>query len=177
MSKGPKIIKHIEADGLPAYLRELAAAIESGSSEDFACIEDIEKFKIGGKLEFGKLKLKVKFKTSAECREEEVSEGADTTSDGKPKYSVLKKRMRASFNLILKTVHDGEMPPDQAVVSFLEDSALMVTYPGYGDEFYAHYTAVCDRFRSAYEAKNLEAMHEAVDELIHEKSRCHAKYD
>lgn len=177
MSKGPKIIKHIEKDDLPAFLRELADAVESGGSDEFACVDDMEKFKIGGKMEFGKIKIKAKFKTSAECREEELTEDSDTGSDGKPKYSVLKKRMRSSFKLLLKTIHDGEMPPEEAVTSFLEDSALMVTYPGYGDEFYAQYMEVCDRFRSAWEAKDLDALHEAVDALIHEKSRCHAKYD
>lgn len=183
MASGPKITKHIEADDLPAFLRELADAMEGGGSGEFDCMDDIERFKIGGKREFGKITIKAKFKTSSECRDEELAELAEaeprtgTIESAKPPYSALKKRMRSSFKLLLKTIHDNEMPPDEAVSSFLDDSALMVTYPGYGDEFYAQYTEVCDRFRTAYEARDIDAMHEAVDALIHEKSRCHAKYD
>lgn len=180
MPNGPKISRYIEPDELPAFLRELADAIENGGQGDLACIEDMAKFKIRGKAEFGQVKVKAKFKTSSECRDEAIAEEAEATGEAtvpKPKYSTLKKRMRSSFKLILKMVHDGEMPNDEAVKSFIEDSALMVTYPGYGDEFYDQYTVVCDRFEKAYEAKDMDAMHAAVDELIHEKSRCHAKYD
>jgi len=177
MARGPRILKYIEREELPAFFRELADAIESGGTDEYVCMDDIAKFKIGGKAEFGKVKLKAKFKTSDECVDETIRAEAGVDGIGKPRYADLKKRMRTSFKMLLKMIHDGQMPPAGAVESFLGDSALMVTYSGYGDEFYDRYTEVCEQFRTAYEAGDMDAMHTAIDALIHEKSRCHAKYD
>lgn len=178
MPSGTKISKYIELSELPSFLRDLADAIEQGGNTEFDCVDDLAKFKIKGSNDFGKLKLKASFKTNAECKGTEAIINEDgSVVPTKPKYKDLKKRMRASFNLLLKMIHDNEMPPDEAVQSFLDDSALMVTYPGYGDEYYDEYIKVCDTFRAAYEAKDLARMHEAIDALVHEKSRCHAKYD
>lgn len=178
MAQGSKISKHMEIEELPAFFRELADAIENGGEGEFACVDDMFKFKIKGNHEFGKIKIRAKFKTNMECQPPADLVAEDgTVTPAKPKYKDLKKRMRSSFNMLLKMIHDGEMPPDAAVVSFLEDSELMVSYPGYGDEFYESYTNACNDFKAAYEAKDMEKMHEAIDVLIHEKSRCHAKYD
>lgn len=177
MANRVKFNEYVDPQTLPDYLRELAQAIEQGGSERFDCVEDLQKFKLSGKIEFGKLKIKGKFKSATECASEEITEEAASIPEAKPKYDVLKKRMKSSFKLLLKTIHDEEMPPEEAVRSFLEDSELMVTYPGYGDEYYESYTNACQAFKTAYEAGDMEKMHEAIDVLIHEKSRCHAKYD
>jgi len=85
--------------------------------------------------------------------------------------------MRSTFKMLVNMIHDGTVPPREAVDSFLDDSALMITYPGYGDEFYESYATACAAFKTAYEAADIEKMHETIDVLVHEKSRCHAKYD
>lgn len=177
MANRTKFNEYIDPDTLPTFLREMADAIEQGGTERFECVDDLRKFKLEGKVEFGQMKIKGKFKSDKECASEEITREGESTAPAKPKYKDLKKRMRSSFKLLLKTIHDGVMPPEEAVVSFLEDSELMVSYPGYGDEFYASYTEACEAFKAAYEAKDLDKMHETIDVLIHEKSRCHAKYD
>lgn len=178
MAHGSSMKKYIEAKDLPAYFRALADAFEKGSNDEFDCIDDFKKFKITGRNEFGKITLKTKFKTMQECDPpEDIKAERDALPKRKPRYKDLKKRMRSSFNMLLKMIHDGEMPPAEAVESFLGDSELMVTYTGYGDEFYDEYTKTCESFRVAYEARDMTKMHEAIDALIHEKSRCHAKYD
>jgi len=171
-----KIQKYVDDKGLIAFLRDLADALENGGKDELACVEDFRKMKIGVKKEFGQINVKVRVKPEGVC---EADAGGEREGDAplKPKYSHLKKRMKSSFRLILKMIHEGLVPPAEAVESFLEDSRLMVTYPGYGDEYYASYVEVCERFEAAYQAGDLEKMHEAVDALAHEKSRCHAKYD
>lgn len=177
MGNQSKVIQYIEAGELPAYFRALADAIETGEDGEFACASDFKKFKITGKLEFGKVRLKTKFKSEQECVGEEALGLAAEDKPTKPDYKTLKKRMRSSFKMLLKMVHDGQIPPQEAVDSFLEDSALMVTYAGYGDEYYDSYTQACDALKTAHAAGDIEKMHTAVDVLIHEKSRCHANYD
>lgn len=175
MSNGTKIFKQIDPQNLPAVFRELADALEKGGEGEFACVDDFKKFKISGKLEFGQVVVKMKFKTEQECAAA-LEEGEEPGAPGKPSYKSLKKRMKSSFRMLVKMIHDGQVPPEAAVESFLEDSELMVSYEGYGDEFYASYAQVCETFRQAYASGNVDEMHKAVDKLVHEKARCHAKY-
>ena len=175
MGNQTKIDKYLDKQGLITFLRDLAEAVEHGGAAEFACVDDFKKLKLSVKNEFGRFCLKARFKSAAECSAEDMAEGTDAA--GRPKYKSLKKRMKASFRMILKMIHEGQVPPGEAVRSFLDDSALMVTYPGYGDEYYDEYTRTCAAFRAAFEAGDMEAMHAAIDAIAHEKSRCHAKYD
>ncbi|EGB16134.1 hypothetical protein DND132_2931 [Pseudodesulfovibrio mercurii] len=174
MSDDMTISKYLDAGELAAFFRALADAVENGGHDEFACVDDFRKIKIGVKNEFGQISLKAKFKAAKPCAPEAV--GADG-EPARPKYKDLKKRMRGSFKILVKMVHDGVEPPREAVDAFLADAALMVGYPGYGDEYYESFTQVCAEFKAAYESGDLERMHAAVDGLVHEKSRCHAKYD
>lgn len=174
MANGIKIKKQVEQEEVAAFLRELADAFEHGGKEELECVNDFQKIKIAIKNEFGQISLEAKLKTTDGCEEPEDETPAPPA---KPKYKHIKKRMKSSFKLLVKMIHDGQTPPEEAVQSFLEDSALMVTYSGHGDEYYEEYTQACDAFKAAYEAGDMTKMHEAIDVLVHEKSRCHAKYD
>lgn len=173
-----KIVKYIEPEELPKFFRDLADALEQGGSEQFTCADDFAKIKVTAKNAFGKVALKAKIKSASECAAPDDLLGDECpVPNVKPRYKDLKGRMKSSFQMLVKMVNDGEMPPQRAVDSFLKDSELMCTYPGYGDEFYEDYLKVCDSLRAAYEAQDLTLMKDAVKALAQEKSRCHAKYD
>jgi XXXCH domain-containing protein len=155
---------------LAAFLKELAEAVENGGTGDFECVDAFSKMKIGVRNEYGRLRLKVRIETPATC-----TPGYEGT-EARPDYETLKKRMKSSFRMLVSMIHDGQTPPAEAVESFLADSDLMVTYPGYGDEFYESYSRCCAAFKEAFESGDVARMHEAVDNLVHEKGRCHAKY-
>ena len=174
MSNDMTISRYLAPEDLADFFRQLADAVENGGHDEFACVDDFRKIKITVKNEYGQIGLKAKFKAAKPCAPEVIGEDGVPV---KPKYKDLKKRMRGSFKILVKMIHDNSVPPREAVDAFLADSALMVTYPGYGDEYYESYAGACERFKAAYESGDLEAMHAAVDELVHEKSRCHAKYD
>lgn len=171
-----KIEKYIDRSELPQFLRELADAIESGNNQELACASDFKRFKLTVKNEYGKMALKAKFKSEKECKFEE-DEQIYTSTTQASQYKILKKRMKSSFKLLFKLIHDGQIPPDEAVQSFLEDSNQMVTYPGYGDEYYESDMNVCNEFKGAYEARDIPQMTEAMKALAYEKGRCHTKYD
>ena len=176
MSDDFKLSKYVDQKGLADFFRSLADAVEKGDADEFACIDDFKKIKIGIKNEFGQINLKARIKGGKTCEPPLEGEAGEGTR-AKPKYSTLKKRMRSSFKMLVNMIHDGNVPPREAVEAFLADSALMVTYPGYGDEYYESYTAICANFKAAFDSGDIEKMHAAVDALVHEKSRCHAKYD
>lgn len=178
MSNSSKIEKYLEVDELPDFLRDLANAIENGDTGEFACAEDFKRFKLAAKNEFGKISVRAKFKSARECGPPpELLVDAETGEPVKPRYSHLKKRMKSSFRMITGMVHEGVIPPEEAMGSFLADSALMVTYPGYGDEYYDEYIAACDELKAAFDAKDVARLKASVVELAKQKGRCHAKYD
>lgn len=173
-----KIDKYLKKEELPEFFRQLAAALEKGEGGELSCAEAFRKMKISVKDEYGQITLRAKIKSAAECKAEDLEEiEADPTDEqGKPKYKALKKRMGASFKVIFKMIHQGDMPPKAAVDEFLEDSKLMVSYPGYGDPYYEMYTEACEAFAKAYEEGDMEMLNATVDELVHQKGHCHAKY-
>ena len=187
MGKDNKIEKTINQDELPDFLRKIAAALENGASDDIAYlagIEDFKKLKINIRNEYGQTSIKIKAKPpkvepqlSNEQKTSDQNSGEDIAA--KPKYSLLKKRMRSSFKIIFKALHGGEMPPSEAVEEFIADSHLMVSYTGkgYGDEYYDEYIATCEIFKNAFESGDIESTHKACDELNNIKAHCHSKYD
>lgn len=172
MSSNTKIFKYVEEKELTSFLRDVADAIERSGPDEYACLEEFDKIKIRIKREFGTIGLKAKFTAPVPCSVPDE----DGQKPAKPSYKTLKKRMKSSFRMLVKMIHDGQVPPQEAVDSFLADSALMVTYPGYGDPHYEEYSKACAIFREAYDSGDLARMHAAVDGLIHEKGRCHANY-
>ena len=175
MSEDYRLNIYADQKSVADYLRTLADSLDAQGGDAFACLDDFRRIKLKIRNEFGQLHLKVKIDANKPCSTPEPA-GDGRAEEPRPDYSTLKKRMRASFKVLVNMIHDGRVPPREAVDSFLEDSALMVTYPGYGDEFYGEYLRVCDEFRAAYDSGDTDRMHTAVDALVHEKSRCHAKY-
>ena len=94
----------------------------------------------------------------------------------KPKYKTLKKRMKSSFKLIREALESNQMPMAAILESFIRDSELMVTYPGYGDEFYEAYRNLCSRFSEACSKGDLGAVKSLAIELNQMKSDCHKRY-
>ena len=173
-SADSKISKIVTPEELATAFRELADSLEGKDAAGMPDLKDFSKIKIGVKNDYGQITLKVKVKSEAcevceECGEPLAGPGPE----GKPKYKSLKKRMKSSFKVISSAVNQAVMPPQAAIEAFIADSRLMITYPGYGDEFYAAYDKAVDDFETAVAAGDMAAMHAAVHELNHQKSVCH----
>lgn len=184
MGKEAKIEKYIKQEEVPVFLRSLADAIENGAEGEngyLSVIKGFQRLKMSIKNEFGQTCIKIKAKPPklyGQTNEEIDDNSAGTDSDDqKISYSKLKKQMKSAFRVIFKTIHDGTLPPEEAVKQFIENSHLMVTYPGYGDEYYEEFSAAVDHFEKTYAEGNLEKIHEACDALNNIKAHCHAKYD
>lgn len=91
-------------------------------------------------------------------------------------YSRLKKRMQVYFKALRDSVAKAEMPSREIVSVFLSDSEKMISYHGYGDEFYPAYAALCARLREAVDAENLAETVAVVAELDQAKKSCHEQY-
>lgn len=174
-----KIERYMSREELPAFLRELADALEGKAADGMECPEDFSKMKLTAKERYGKMEVNLKTAPG----DMEVCLGSEdtplepaATKDEKPSYKTLKKRMKGSFKMIFRMIHDDTIPPKEAVDEFLADSKLMVDYPGYGDEYYDEYAEVCDAFAAAYEAEDMPELHKTVDMIQSLYSHCHARY-
>lgn len=175
MGRGIKLERAIAREDMADFFRELAEAVEK-SDDDFRCLDDFRKFKLSGKEKAGGVFLKLSITPSDTCAAA-AREGAPQQGDGKPSYKQLKKDMKADFKAVFQAVHQNRMPPQEAVTAFLKGADLMVTYPGYGDEYYDEFINACVAFRSAYESGDLARMHDTVDAIQGIRGHCHAKYD
>jgi XXXCH domain-containing protein len=183
MAKKSKIEKYIQPGELPEFLRKIADALEGEASEEDAylvMIEGFKKLKINIRNEYGHTAVKVTAKPMSmdkeECSEAEVVSQAEQSSSTKPKYKNLKKRMKASFKVIFKSVHAGTLPPPEVVDEFMADSRTMVSFEGYGDEYYDEFIAACDKFQQACNDSDVEAAHNACDEINSITAHCHSRY-
>ena len=176
-----------EQDMTPQELKELLLRLADGLSDSGSGPESgaelaglplgsVSKLKLGIKRTAQGFECKVKAKVAGSA--EELA-GLELPADaaGKPKYKSLKKRMKSTFKAVTLALLAGEMPSETLVAGFVEDSRLMVTYPGYGDEFYPAYLEAVEALDAAFQAKDLEGLRKAALELSRLKSECHERYD
>lgn len=185
MAKKSKIEKYIDPGELPEFLRKMADTLEGGASEDDAylvMIEGFKKLKINIRNEYGHTAVKVTAKPMYTPFSKDAEAGSDAPSpetqpsDDKPKYKNLKKRIKGSFKIIFKSVHAGTIPPPEVVEEFMADSHRMVSFEGYGDEYYDEYIAACEKFQQACNNSDVQAAHKACDEINSITAHCHSRY-
>ena len=182
MSGECRIERYMPRQALPDFLRELADALEQGGGDgEFESVADFYKLKLSAKDEFGQLSVKMKVKPPKACKTAQTgpveTEDPSGSESGKPRYKSLKKRMKTSFKIILRMLHDGQTPPAEAVASFLADAERMTSFPGKGEEFYPDFTRACQEFSEAFDSGDLRRMGAMAEELAHQKARCHAMYE
>lgn len=173
MSEKKRYEMSMSKDQAAHFLRSVADCVENGQTriEDYDIdLSDFSKLKMSLKKfsDLMNVKLKIKFVSS-----ENVEHDDDLEEE---KYSKLKKRMEVYFVDLLKSVNDNQMPSREIVSVFLQDSESMISYPGYGDEYYEEYQQACQAFEQAYGQEDLPRLKECVNTLNTLKSRCHDTY-
>ncbi len=180
-SREQKIKRELEPGQVADLFRSIADAIEGNApvdGEETAGLFD----------DFYKASLKMKRKGSTISLEAKVAstlpsvpESADAPSTGqrtpeKPKYKSVKKRMKSTFGSIRDSLAENRMPNTDTVASFLDNSRLMVSYEGYGDDFYTEYTDACQRFADAFESTDWSGIYAAYETIRRLKNDCHKRY-
>lgn len=84
--------------------------------------------------------------------------------------------MKGPWKTILTTTRAGQMPDVASCQAFVEDSRLMISYPGKGDEFYAAYAQELEVFVAALDAGDAAALAQSAEALQRIKEDCHARY-
>jgi XXXCH domain-containing protein len=177
MSSETRIERIILRESLPDFFRELAHMFENGGGNGMESIAEFRKMKISIEESSGRIAVQIKFKGAEPAAEHHPEVKTEEKAPRKPlKYKDLKKRMKRSFKAIFTMVHENRMPDREVVEEFLRQSELMVSYPGYGDEYYTEYREACDAFTAAFLQGDMKALHQAFDRIDQAKSHCHNRY-
>jgi XXXCH domain-containing protein len=177
----------VGADEAPDFFAKLAEGMREGRLAVGDVELELDGFKslsVSLKQEgAGGYKAKVKLKYAqpahapeCECPACQAAQEYDIGAEGRPKYKSLKKRMKGDFKAIHQALVNGTMPNEQLMANFVEDSRLMCTYPGMGDEFYPKYLEIVDAFAAAVQSGDLQAAKDRQQDLYHSMKECHDIY-
>ncbi len=164
------IERNLDTEQVAGFLRALADEIEGrcpSSLEQYGIdLQDFQKIKVGlRKGETGELILKIKVRGS---RPEKKRHGSLS-------YKHLKKRMKATFSLLGGEITAGAVGGD-LLAAFLEDARQMISFPGYGDEFYEEFSDHCDALADAHKNGDMAGMRAAFTGLARCKKDCHDRF-
>ena len=183
MSTTVRIENNLEVEEVAGFLRALADVLEGGCADCLRPyglqLHDFNKIKLGlRKGDTGELFLKIKVKDRpVSTGSVKVRAGSHKEEDpGRQEYKILKKRMKASFLAIGRSLKDGEKPQSGLIASFLADSRQMLTVPGYGDPLYEKYEACCSSLERAAAEGDVPRMNEAFSDLSSCMKSCHEQY-
>lgn len=179
--KSKKSVKIKNFSEISVFLTELADYFQGKEGNDrldaLPSRDEFHQLGITVKRKDGEFQIKYKHKEADPEVEKQRSKRSDQDGEGKkPSYKSVKKRMKVSFRQIKTALLDQRFPEKSVIQEFLSDSELMVSYPGYGDEYYEEYRRACQTFNEGYQQKNLEKMGLAFLKLDKLRQDCHDRY-
>lgn len=105
-----------------------------------------------------------------------TSKSAKLAHTAEFKFRPLKKNLSHSFKLLRQTVDSGTIPDKKTIEQFLELVSLMVSYSGFGDEFYASFKDACDKLRLCDTSKDLASFSQQLQQIHSLKKQCHNRF-
>ncbi|MCB2184296.1 MAG: GAK system XXXCH domain-containing protein [Desulfobulbaceae bacterium] len=183
-NRSVKFEKNLSAQQAAAFLRDLADKIESGLVDQMEEVDlqfdDFKKMKIGIKRVDDLIEIKAKVKySSLHHVAENPAESQPSALEEKvepPAYSILKKRMQKTFKALGVGLRAGKVPEKSLVDSFAADSELMISYSGYGDEFYEVFLQAVQSFLDACDRGNAPEAAKLYNALKARRKECHGRY-
>ncbi|QJT08547.1 GAK system XXXCH domain-containing protein [Oceanidesulfovibrio marinus] len=176
----------VGAEEAPDFLAKIADGMRQGclSIGDVELVFDgFKSLSLSFKESVGGYKAKVKLKYAqpdhapdCECPACKAAQEYGIGKEGKPKYGSLKKRMKSDFKAIHQALRNGALPGGDVMARFIEDSRVMCTYPGKGDEYYPQYLEAVDAFAVAVEQGDLQAATARQNDLYQRMQDCHDEY-
>lgn len=84
--------------------------------------------------------------------------------------------MKNNFEIMEKAIKAGEIPTEDVVNSFLEDSNKMMSFEGDSTVFNEDFKKACNDFKSAFDSKDLTLLQEKIVAIDAITKICHEKF-
>ena len=186
-----KTERELDAAGLPEFLRELAAGLETGAAGgllDGLAPGGLHELLLVAERRDSGLCVKLKAKGERGSRPVEAHDVKDRAKDkpqaGRDKYRQLKKALGADYKALRAAAEAGRMPQAELLESFLSLAGLMAQgeQPVAGAalaEMAQANTAFlddCQALGRAFSAQDKGALASVLERLARRKSACHAQF-
>ena len=90
------------------------------------------------------------------------------------KFRPLKKRMQATVKRLKEAAQDGVLPRRQDVTEFIDQVAMMVSYPGFGDAAYPALIATSAALGRCCARQDVDGFSKSLAAILAQRSECHA---
>ena len=172
------IKKTVDSKQIAAFLRLLAAELEGEGTPApntlGVQLHDFNKLKIGLiKEEGGQLLLSLKVKNTGRQAHVAAPEFVDTAEQ---EYQPFKQGMKSTFSDLARCGEQGILPSVELLARFMAQSEKLVSFTGFGDQYYEDYTKACAAMKQAVEAGSAAAFQEKLAALTALKKACHQRF-
>jgi XXXCH domain-containing protein len=89
------------------------------------------------------------------------------------KYRPLKKMLKKSVKSITGSVASKQLPAALVVDDFMAQVKVMISYQGFGDEYYSVFMAACEALYKAYLKNDQPLFAECFAVVVSLKKECH----
>jgi len=89
------------------------------------------------------------------------------------KFRPLKKGLQQSFKNLSNSIERNKLPDPKTLDRFLDEVSLMVSYPGFGDEFYGAFQEACLTLLNFHRANDIEGFSNQIASIQILKKLCH----
>lgn len=89
------------------------------------------------------------------------------------KYRPLKKMLKKIVKSIAKSTEHQQLPPALVMDDFMAQVKVMVSYPGFGDEYYSAFMTACNDLYAAHRKKDPALFAERFARVVALKKECH----
>lgn len=89
------------------------------------------------------------------------------------KFRPLKKQMQQTFKRIKQAIRADSIPEKRDVDEFNCQVAIMVSYPGFGDEAYPEIVSASRILLEHSSKRDLNGMRQALAQILALQKRCH----
>lgn len=179
--EGKKITleKTLDTHQVAAFLRFLADELEGKSSSENNelgwQLHGFNKLKIGLiKKEGGDLSLRLKIKDSG--TPPAASSPAEFTDIAEQDYRPFKNTIKSTFSELSSCAAKGRLPSPELLTLFMDQSQQLISFPGFGDQYYDEYWQTCQAMEREAKASNLAGFQEKMAAITAVKKSCHSRF-
>lgn len=92
------------------------------------------------------------------------------------KFRPLKKSMQKHFKHLEQALQIDQLPDRATVDAFLREAELMISYPGFGDDFYDAFLSACQRLSACYMNKDRDLFRQQLAAIKTLRTNCHERF-
>jgi len=92
------------------------------------------------------------------------------------KFRPLKKNLQKTFKKIRQCIQFNDWPDKATMEQFQIEIEIMVSYPGFGDEYYDNFLANCRELVHLFSKGDIKVFQKQYEKIAALRKDCHNRY-